>query len=95
MKIASRISQIEASKTLQVKEKALLLKGEGLDVVDLTAGEPDFNTPPYICQAGIDAINNGFTKYTANTGIPSMRMAPIRSNFTAARTIRVRVWRGK
>jgi aspartate aminotransferase len=73
MKIAYRISKIEASKTLQVKEKALMLKGEGLDVIDLTAGEPDFNTPPYICQAGIDAINSGFTKYTANTGIPELR----------------------
>jgi aspartate aminotransferase len=73
MKIASRISKIEASKTLQVKEKALIMKGEGLDVVDLTAGEPDFNTPTYICQAGIDAINSGFTKYTANTGIPELR----------------------
>jgi aspartate aminotransferase len=73
MKPSSRISKIEASKTLQVKEKALVLKSKGIDVIDLTAGEPDFNTPKSICQAGIDAINQGFTKYTANTGIPVLR----------------------
>ncbi len=73
MKLASRISNIEASRTLQVKEKALDLQARGIKVIDLTAGEPDFNTPTFICQAGIDAINNGFTKYTANNGIPELR----------------------
>lgn len=73
MQISSRLSKIEASKTLQVKEKALELKSKGIDIVDLTAGEPDFNTPENICQAGIDAIHGGFTKYTANTGIPELR----------------------
>ena len=73
--ISSRLSKIEASKTLQVKEKALELKAKGIDVVDLTAGEPDFNTPENICLAGIEAIKQGFTKYTANTGIPKLREA--------------------
>jgi aspartate aminotransferase len=73
MKIASRISRIEASKTLQVKEKALELKAKGLKVIDLTAGEPDFPTPAFICSAGIEAIQQGFTKYTANNGIPELR----------------------
>jgi len=73
--ISSRLSKIEASKTLQVKEKALELKAKGIDVVDLTAGEPDFNTPENICLAGIEAIKKGFTKYTANTGIPKLREA--------------------
>ena len=73
MEIAKRISKIEASKTLQIKEKALELKAKGFDVVDVTAGEPDFNTPEMACQAGIHAINDGFTKYTANTGIPELR----------------------
>jgi aspartate aminotransferase len=75
MQISERSSQVEASKTLQVKEKALELKARGIDVIDLTAGEPDFNTPENICRAGIDAINKGFTKYTANTGIPKLREA--------------------
>ena len=75
MQISERSTQVEASKTLQVKEKALELKARGINVIDLTAGEPDFNTPENICRAGIDAINKGFTKYTANTGIPKLREA--------------------
>jgi aspartate aminotransferase len=73
MKLASRISKIEASKTLQVKEIALELKARGLKVIDLTAGEPDFPTPDFIGSAGIEAIKQGFTKYTANNGIPELR----------------------
>ncbi len=75
MKLASRIASIEASKTLQVKEKALELQAKGADVTDLTAGEPDFPTPDNIRQAGVEAIQNGFTRYTANTGIPALREA--------------------
>ncbi len=75
MKLASRIDRVEASKTLQVKEKALELKARGIDAVDLTAGEPDFPTPAFICQAGKNAIEDGFTRYTANTGIPPLREA--------------------
>jgi aspartate aminotransferase len=73
MKLANRINRIETSKTLQVKEKALELKARGIKVVDLTAGEPDFPTPAAVCQAGIEAIQQGFTRYTANTGIPELR----------------------
>jgi aspartate aminotransferase len=75
MKIASRVSKIETSKTIQVKEKALQMKARGFDVVDLTAGEPDFRTPENACSAGITAIKDGFTYYTANTGIPELREA--------------------
>lgn len=75
MKLSQRISKIEASKTLQVKEKALQLKSQGKDVVDLTAGEPDFKTPRNICEAAIEAIQQGFTHYTVNTGIPELRDA--------------------
>jgi len=73
MQIATRINNIEASKTLQVKEKALQLKAKGIEVIDLTAGESDFQTPEFVAQAGIQAIQEGFTKYTANNGIPELR----------------------
>jgi aspartate aminotransferase len=78
MQLANRVSKIEASKTLQVKEKALELKAKGIRVIDLTAGEPDFWTPDFIAQAGIQAINEGFTKYTANNGIPELREAIVK-----------------
>ncbi len=75
MTLAQRLSRIEASKTLQVKEKAIHLKNQGVDVVDLTAGEPDFPTPEFIAQAAIRAIENGYTHYTENAGIRSLREA--------------------
>jgi len=74
-RISRRGSKIEISATMQVKEKALNLSRQGVEVVDLTAGEPDFQTPEHICQAGIQAIQDGKTKYTANTGIPELRAA--------------------
>ncbi|HFE65602.1 MAG TPA: pyridoxal phosphate-dependent aminotransferase [Caldithrix sp.] len=75
MKLSSRVSRIEVSKTLQVKEKALELKAQGVDVVDLTAGEPDFPTPADVARGGIQAIEEGFTHYTANNGTPELRAA--------------------
>ena len=73
MQISNMISEIQTSKTIQVKETALKLKSSGIDVVDLTAGEPDFQTPDFIREAGIKAIRDGFTKYTQNAGIPGLR----------------------
>lgn len=75
MRIAERSKRIDKSETLRVKEKALQLKQQGVDVVDLTAGEPDFPTPANVCEAGISAIKDGFTRYTANAGIPELRQA--------------------
>ncbi len=51
------------------------MKAEGIDVVSFGAGEPDFNTPQPICDAAIEAINQGFTKYTPSAGIPALRKA--------------------
>jgi len=75
MKISERCKRIEQSETLRVKGKALELMQKGVDVIDLTAGEPDFPTPKNVREAGIQAINDGFTKYTANAGIPELRKA--------------------
>lgn len=51
------------------------MKAEGIDVVSFGAGEPDFNTPQPICDAAIEAIQQGFTKYTPSAGIPPLRKA--------------------
>ena len=77
MRMAELSNRIEQSETLRVKEKALQLKQQGVDVVDLTAGEPDFPTPSNVCEAGINAIREGFTRYTANAGMPELRQAII------------------
>lgn len=69
----SSLSSIEPSITMKLNTIAKSMKAQGIDVVDLTAGEPDFPTPKEICEAAIDAINQGFTKYTPATGIQELR----------------------
>ena len=76
-KTANRLSRVKPSPTLAVTALANQLKSEGKDVVGLAAGEPDFDTPDHIKQAAIDAINNGFTKYTAVDGTPDLKQAII------------------
>lgn len=67
------LSAIEPSITIKLNTLAKSMKAHGIDVVDLTAGEPDFPTPKAICEAAINAINEGFTKYTAAAGIMELR----------------------
>jgi aspartate aminotransferase len=73
--IADHLGRIKPSVTIAVTNKARELKAAGKDVIGLGAGEPDFDTPDNIKQAGIDAINRGETKYTAVEGIPELRKA--------------------
>ena len=75
--VASRLSVIKPSPTLAVSAKAARLKSEGKDIIGLGAGEPDFDTPQFIKDAGIAAINAGLTKYTAGGGTPSLKKAII------------------
>src|SRR5262245_34260719 len=75
MKLADRISRISVSQTMAVGEAAGKLRDQGVDVVDLGPGEPDFPTPPNVKQAGINAINSDFTKYTPAGGIRDLKKA--------------------
>ena len=75
MKLSKRISRISVSQTMAVGEAAGKLREQGVDVVDFGPGEPDFTTPANIRQAGIDAINAGFTKYTPAGGIRELKKA--------------------
>src|SRR5205809_1695043 len=75
MNLATRISRISVSKTMAVMEAAIKLRDQGIDVVDFGPGEPDFPTPENVRQAGIRAIQAGFTKYTAIGGIKELRKA--------------------
>jgi len=72
-RLAERLSKINPSSTLAITAKAKKLKSEGRDIVNFSAGEPDFDTPDFIKDAAIDAIKSGFTKYTASTGIPELK----------------------
>src|SRR6476646_4666069 len=74
-RISKRAASLSPSLTLVIDSKAKQMKAEGQDVVGFGAGEPDFDTPNHIKEAAIKAINEGFTKYTAASGIPELRQA--------------------
>ena len=73
--LAERTTRVGASPTMQVLLEADRLRRQGVDVVDLGAGEPDFPTPAHVKAAGRAAIDADFTKYTATAGIPELRQA--------------------
>jgi aspartate aminotransferase len=75
--IAARMSAIKPSPTMAVTAKAAELKAQGVDVIGLGAGEPDFDTPDHIKAAGKKAIDEGKTKYTPTNGIPELRKAVV------------------
>ncbi len=70
-----RVASMQPSATLAMAGRAKKLKRTGADVIALSAGEPDFNTPEAIAEAGIQAIRDGFTRYTQNPGMPELREA--------------------
>ena len=75
--LSDRVQLIKPSPTLAVTNRAAELRAEGKDIIGLGAGEPDFDTPEHIKKAAIEAINNGFTKYTAVDGTPALKSAII------------------
>jgi len=75
--LSARVQRIKPSPTLAVTAKANALKAEGKDVIGLGAGEPDFDTPDFIKEAAIKAIQSGFTKYTPVDGTVGLKKAII------------------
>ncbi len=73
--LAKRVKQLKPSATLAINAKAKSLKAQGIDIINLSAGEPDFDTPEHIKEAAIKAIKEGFTRYTPVAGIPELREA--------------------
>jgi aspartate aminotransferase len=72
---AKRLAQVSASATMKMAAEADRLRREGYDVVDFSAGEPDFPTPEHVRAAGKAAIDSNFTRYTVVPGIPELRQA--------------------
>ncbi|MGH7255713.1 MAG: pyridoxal phosphate-dependent aminotransferase, partial [Nitrospirales bacterium] len=75
MKLAARASRITPSPTLSLTATAKALAAQGIDVIDFASGEPDWDTPDVVKEAAIAAIRDGFTKYTASSGIEELRRA--------------------
>lgn len=78
--LASRLSLLKPSPTLLLAARARELRQQGIDVLDFSGGEPDFDTPSPIKAMAVKAIDDGFTKYTAVGGIPELKEA-IREKF--------------
>ncbi len=75
MKISARAQSLTESATLSVARKARELKAAGVDIVDLSVGEPNFPSPEVAVSAATEALAKGFTRYTGNAGIPDLREA--------------------
>jgi aspartate aminotransferase len=82
LKVAERINRIEVSATMAVVAEADKLRQSGVDVVDMSVGEPHFSTPQHIKDAAIAAINNNFTRYTAVGGTVELKDAILRRHGT-------------
>ena len=75
--LSNRIQKVKPSATITISAKAMELRANGVDVISLSAGEPDFDTPEHIKKAAIEAINKGQTKYTQVDGTPELKDAII------------------
>jgi len=91
---SARVNRIEVSATIAMTAEAAKLRAKGIDLCDMGMGEPHFNTPCHIKDAGIAAIEQNFTKYTAVGGVPELRKAIVKrhatdfgSNYTAEEAV--------
>jgi aspartate aminotransferase len=75
MKFSENIARLEQSATIAVSTLAKRLRAEGRDIIDLSAGEPDFGTPEWISDGAIEGIRSGATRYTPVSGVPELRRA--------------------
>ncbi|WP_100403955.1 pyridoxal phosphate-dependent aminotransferase [Bacillus sp. FJAT-42315] len=77
MQLAQRVKALTPSTTLAITAKAKEMKAQGIDVIGLGAGEPDFNTPEHIIEAAYESMKKGQTKYTPAGGLPELKDAII------------------
>ena len=73
--LSARAGRIGVSPTMKVGAEAMRLKAQGIDVIDLGPGEPDFPTPRHVSEAAHAAIDANFTKYTTNSGTEELKRA--------------------
>lgn len=75
IQVSKRVDKIKPSPTLAISAKSAQLKAQGVEIISLAAGEPDFDTPQFIKEAGIKALQDGYTRYTDVAGLPQLREA--------------------
>ena len=76
--ISNRLSRFQPSLTVKISQKAREMRKNGVDVISLSSGEPDFDTPDHIKNFAIQAINDGFTKYTPVDGTDELKEAIVK-----------------
>src|SRR6187455_1441191 len=75
IQLAQRLDRVTEPQTIRMAKLSRELKAKGLDIIDLSLGEPDFATPKHICEAATKAMADGYTKYTPVAGFPELRQA--------------------
>jgi aspartate aminotransferase len=75
MQLAKRLDRISEPQTIRMAKLSRELKAQGLNIIDLSLGEPDFRTPDHICEAAVKAMQEGYTKYPPVAGFPELRQA--------------------
>ncbi len=75
MRLSKIVETLSDSATLALHSLGQQMRAQGIDVISFGAGEPDFNTPGHICEAAVEAMREGFTRYTPVAGIPELRRA--------------------
>ena len=76
--ISNRLSRFHPSLTVKISQKAREMTRDGIKVISLSSGEPDFDTPDHIKEFAIEAIKNGFTKYTQVDGTDELKEAIVK-----------------
>src|SRR6516164_2529964 len=72
MQLAKRLNTVTEPQTIKMAKLGRELKAKGINIIDLSLGEPDFKTPEAICNAAVKAMNDGFTKYPPVAGFPDL-----------------------
>ena len=80
MTVASRMMDLGTETAFEVLAKARALEAQGKEIIHLEIGEPDFDTPKHIVEAGVDALRNGYTHYGPTAGLPELREAIARNS---------------
>lgn len=75
MQLAQRLDRVQEPQTIKMAKLARELRAQGANIIDLSLGEPDFNTPEHICEAAEEAMREGYTKYPPVAGFPELKKA--------------------
>ncbi|MBO6084095.1 MAG: pyridoxal phosphate-dependent aminotransferase, partial [Candidatus Methanomethylophilaceae archaeon] len=75
MQVSQRLQEIPPSGTVAISNLVNQMKGEGIDIISFSVGEPDFTTPQNIIDSCVDSLRSGFTHYTPSMGMPQLRKA--------------------